>query len=187
MARLILESGGERREYGVTAPVVIGRGKTNPIVLEDRLLSREHTKINVEPAPGGARRFVLQDLRSRNGTFLNGRKLVQPEMLKHGDLIRVGSMHLRFIVEAGDQGKAPTAASPPSPTTKKAATGQKTSRKVGKVLPPGRRSTAAAIVAAQPAAAVTVVRFVLLLLVFAAGTLVFRGLFCWFIRSFLQG
>ena len=184
MARLILESGGERREFGITAPVVIGRGKSNPIALEDRLLSREHSRINVEPATGGARRFVLQDLRSRNGTYLNGRKIVQPEMLKHGDVIRLGTMHLRFIVEAGDQGKAPSA--PSAPPTQKKGTGPvpKTGKKIAVS---SRRSTAAAIVAAQPGATVTVVRFVLLLLVFAAGTFVFRGLFVWIIRNILQG
>jgi predicted component of type VI protein secretion system len=37
----------------------------------------------------------VQDLRSRNGTFVNGLKLTEPKRLADGDLVRVGSLELK--------------------------------------------------------------------------------------------
>ena len=48
MARLLLESGGERREIKVAGPVVVGRERSAGVYLDDKTLSREHTKFYVE-------------------------------------------------------------------------------------------------------------------------------------------
>ncbi len=73
--------------------VSIGRERDNTIVIASESASRRHARIFVS---GGS--HVLVDLESTNGTLLNG-KPVQEQTLRHGDVIRVGSMVLRYAVE----------------------------------------------------------------------------------------
>ena len=56
-------------------------------------ISRRHARIVI--SAGGA---TLEDLDSKNGTFLRGNKVTQPAPLSDGDLIRVGSVSLTFRV-----------------------------------------------------------------------------------------
>ena len=71
---------------------VIGRRDDCDLVLKDGWVSREHTLL-VEVSPG---RFVVQDLRSENGSFLNGRKITEAP-LKDQDILRIGRTEMRFI------------------------------------------------------------------------------------------
>jgi Inner membrane component of T3SS, cytoplasmic domain len=74
-------------------PIIhIGRGLTADVRLEDLRVSRRHAII----AQRGDGTRVLDD-RSHNGTFLNGRS-VTVAYLSDGDVLRVGSVALRFIV-----------------------------------------------------------------------------------------
>src|SRR5690606_31005539 len=52
----------------------------------DRLVSKEHCVISQQELD-----FVLQDLDSLNGTFVNGERLTTPRTLQHGDRIGLGS------------------------------------------------------------------------------------------------
>ncbi len=119
MARLIVESGGERRELKVTGPVTIGRSPTATLQIDANTLSREHTQVFLQ----GGRLFV-RDLESKNGTYLNGDLIRGAEPLKHGDRIRIGpAVVVTVVMEAGDapapaaaaSRPAPAAAPPPSP------------------------------------------------------------------------
>ncbi|MDQ2850873.1 MAG: FHA domain-containing protein [Actinomycetota bacterium] len=65
--------------------LTIGRGRGNSIVLDDMLVSRHHVRITADDDG-----LVLQDLGSRNGTFVNGDR-VQSAALHEGDLIGIGS------------------------------------------------------------------------------------------------
>jgi pSer/pThr/pTyr-binding forkhead associated (FHA) protein len=56
-------------------------------------VSREHAFIE-----GRDGRFILEDLKSTNGTFING-EFVDVRVLNHGDKIRIGNTVLQFIVE----------------------------------------------------------------------------------------
>ncbi|MDO8632201.1 MAG: ATP-binding protein [Phycisphaerales bacterium] len=69
---------------------VIGR-TSDQIHLSDHSASRRHAEIR--PVNGS---WVLVDLNSSNGTYLNGQRLVSPTALKHGDQIKVGSTVLVF-------------------------------------------------------------------------------------------
>jgi len=71
--------------------VRIGRSSRNNMVLADLSLSRHHAEIL--PDSEG---WILQDAGSRNGTFLNGRRLQAPERLKAGDRIDLGGCHLEY-------------------------------------------------------------------------------------------
>lgn len=64
---------------------MMGRDVTNDIVLGDAEVSRQHARITRTPAG-----FVLEDLGSTNGTFVNGERLAAPRVLNPGDLIGLG-------------------------------------------------------------------------------------------------
>ena len=82
----------ERTEL-LTEPVTFGRGdQTSVRVIDDRM-SRQH--FVVKPAGDG---FILQDLKSTNGTFVNGQR-VDESTLKHNDKIRAGSTVWVFEVQ----------------------------------------------------------------------------------------
>jgi len=70
--------------------LTIGRGNKNDVVLQDPVVSGHHAKID----PVGDR-FVLIDLQSKNGTFVN-EQLVISRWLKHGDVISIGKHQLVF-------------------------------------------------------------------------------------------
>lgn len=65
--------------------LTIGRAPENDLAIDDTLVSREHACITREI--GG---FVLSDLRSKNGTWLNGARVSAPVKLRDGDLLRFG-------------------------------------------------------------------------------------------------
>jgi len=71
--------------------LVFGRRGAD-INLNDRLVSRRHAAIEA-----GSGRYLLKDLGSTNGTFLNG-KPAGMEFLKHGDEIQLGSTLIRFRI-----------------------------------------------------------------------------------------
>lgn len=73
---------------------VLGR-ESEQIALTDRTVSRQHAEIH--PDNGS---WVLEDLKSANGTYLNGVRVKDPVRLKHGDQIKIGST---LIVYTGDQ------------------------------------------------------------------------------------
>jgi pSer/pThr/pTyr-binding forkhead associated (FHA) protein len=73
--------------------VTIGRERDNTIVVPSDSASRRHARIFVS---GGS--HVIVDLESTNGTLLNGRSITE-QTLRNGDVVRVGSTVLRYVVE----------------------------------------------------------------------------------------
>ena len=86
--------------------VVIGReADLVNLLLPERQVSRKHAKI--ERTPNG---FVLTDLESKNGTFLNGRQVREPQVLQDGDEIQVAlCVKIAFV---GSDATAPLNARP---------------------------------------------------------------------------
>jgi pSer/pThr/pTyr-binding forkhead associated (FHA) protein len=64
---------------------LMGRDVTNDISLGDPEVSRQHARLT--RTPGG---YVLEDLGSTNGSFVNGERLVAPRVLTSGDLLGMG-------------------------------------------------------------------------------------------------
>ena len=64
---------------------LIGRDVTNDVVVGDAEVSRQHSRLT--RTPGG---YVLEDLGSTNGTFVNGERLVAPRVMNPGDLVALG-------------------------------------------------------------------------------------------------
>jgi hypothetical protein len=65
--------------------LTIGRGRENTIVLDDMLVSRRHVRITAD-----SEGLILEDLGSRNGTYVNGRR-VERTHLSEGDRIGIGA------------------------------------------------------------------------------------------------
>jgi pSer/pThr/pTyr-binding forkhead associated (FHA) protein len=73
-------------------PVTIGRDSSNDIVLTDRSVSSHHAVIRQVGAE-----WVLSDLDSRNGTYVNG-SLVRPESgVETGDIVQFGAVRLQLV------------------------------------------------------------------------------------------
>jgi pSer/pThr/pTyr-binding forkhead associated (FHA) protein len=75
---------------GVTFPLegdqlIIGRDSTNGVPINDAEISRKHSRLSFQ---GG--KYVLEDLGSTNGTFVNGQRLAGPVVLKPGDVVSLG-------------------------------------------------------------------------------------------------
>ena len=72
--------------------VVIGRGSMCHVTIDDPMLSRRHVRIDL-----GGSKPIIEDLRSRNGTQLNGCPLEGTATLQDGDRIRIGTQELVFL------------------------------------------------------------------------------------------
>jgi len=96
VATLVVLQGPDKGRTFHTADeaVVLGR-ESDQVPLSDRTVSRHHAEIR--PDNGG---WVLKDLRSANGTYVNSLRVRQPVRLKHGDQIKIGST---VLVYTGDQ------------------------------------------------------------------------------------
>lgn len=70
---------------------VFGRGRQSTVVVSDDELSRQHFEIASRNG-----RFEVMDLGSKNGTWLNQKKIDKDE-LKSGDVIRVGLTQIKFL------------------------------------------------------------------------------------------
>jgi DNA-binding winged helix-turn-helix (wHTH) protein len=103
-AMLILQAGGN--EAGRRWPLqrgrtVVGRNIDCDIVLADRLVSRHHAQV-VWGQISGREGYVVEDLRSKNGTFVNGQELAGPHLLEDGDEIQIALRFKLAFVDAGE-------------------------------------------------------------------------------------
>ncbi|MDR2300108.1 MAG: FHA domain-containing protein [Comamonas sp.] len=69
----------------------LGRRPYNDIVIENLAVSGEHAVLTMMDD-----KVVIEDLRSTNGTFVNGRAIQKQELL-HGDLLDIGRYKIRFL------------------------------------------------------------------------------------------
>ena len=73
--------------------LVIGRSLDCDLWLDDPMMSRRHCQLE-EALEGDG--WVVIDLGSRNGTFVNAKRVEERAPLNHGDVITVGKAHLTF-------------------------------------------------------------------------------------------
>jgi hypothetical protein len=91
---LVVRSGGGRtgEQFSLDRPqTTIGRSPDCDIFLDDVTVSRRHA--TVAQAEGG---FVLEDLGSLNGTFLN-RSRIEKGLLENGDEVQIGKYRMVFL------------------------------------------------------------------------------------------
>ena len=76
--------------------VILGRALEADVRVNDTQVSRQHARVTSTKDPAtSVTEYVLTDLNSRNGTFLNGRRVTM-EKLSNGDKIAIGETILRF-------------------------------------------------------------------------------------------
>jgi adenylate cyclase len=82
----------------------IGRNQENDIVIHDHTISRNHALLQATEAGG----FLLIDLGSRNGTFVNGRRVGIPVTLQNQDEVTFGKVEVEFHALLGSQNSNPS-------------------------------------------------------------------------------
>jgi hypothetical protein len=75
--------------------LLIGRSRENDIVVRDARASRQHARIAADGTG-----FVIEDLGSSNGTFVNGQR-VERALLGADATVTIGNTHLRLRTDAG--------------------------------------------------------------------------------------
>lgn len=87
---------GEPKSYPFDKrEITIGRSSENDIVLRRTDVSRRHARILMREG-----RLVLLDLKSENGTFINGQRLGSPQVIHPGDEIAIGDYKV-FVESIG--------------------------------------------------------------------------------------
>jgi pSer/pThr/pTyr-binding forkhead associated (FHA) protein len=98
---LEIADGNVIREHNLTEGVLrIGRNPGNEFQPDDASVSGNHAEITVTPSPymDAAMDIRIEDLGSTNGTRING-TAVTKQLLKHGDMLTLGALTLKFIDE----------------------------------------------------------------------------------------
>ena len=74
-------------------PIMLGRGADNDVVVDEPAVSRRHAMIMETPEG-----FILRDLRSRNGTYVNRERVGQRDhLLRHVDQIRLADSRVIMV------------------------------------------------------------------------------------------
>lgn len=116
---IVTEKGGstERHEFEQNE-VTIGRVQGNDIILGKGNVSKRHSRLVLKDG-----RFIVVDLKSTNGTYVNGRKVTSPIVVKPGDKIYIGDFTLTIEGGPGTSSSMPAmrpigepAAPQPAPT-----------------------------------------------------------------------
>lgn len=96
-AIVISEKGGaERREVFERPEVSVGRVQGNDLMLPKGNVSKRHARLIFRDA-----RFIVTDLNSTNGTYVNRRRISQATIVREGDRIYIGDFVLRIEMPEG--------------------------------------------------------------------------------------
>jgi|GEM_PF-3314906 len=95
--KFILNNGTEQHSFEIQQGVtIIGRSSAADVCLQSSRVSRSHVECFRENDI-----IRIRDLGSSNGTYVNGRKIVEPATLQEGDRVSIGDIELRFSAEDG--------------------------------------------------------------------------------------
>ena len=92
--------GGGRYLVTVDRELLLGRDDACPVVFLSDRVSRRHARL----LPMGAGRYAVEDLRSLNGTYVNGARVIGSRELFDGDRLRLGDVELGFRVQTDAAG-----------------------------------------------------------------------------------
>ncbi len=102
---VISEKGGaERREAFDKNEINVGRVQGNDLMLPKGNVSKHHARLLFRDG-----RFIVTDLKSTNGTYVNGRKISQATIVREGDKVYVGDFVLRLETGLGSAPEDSTA------------------------------------------------------------------------------
>jgi predicted component of type VI protein secretion system len=111
MARLILQFENKvLKEIAVGDRAMgIGRSPDNDVCIDNLAVSNHHARILPD-----AGQYVVEDLNSMNGTFVNGRR-VERATLRNGDVIQIGKHEIQMDITANASRPASAEAKAPAP------------------------------------------------------------------------
>ena len=113
-AIIVHEKGGaERREVFDTAELTVGRVQGNELMLPKGNVSKRHARLLYRDG-----RFIVTDLNSTNGTYVNRRKITQATIVREGDRIYIGDFVLRIEASGADEGAVEEFKTGPSPVVR---------------------------------------------------------------------
>jgi pSer/pThr/pTyr-binding forkhead associated (FHA) protein len=92
------------KRYPLGPIVTVGRLPDNAVVIDNPSVSGHHACLSLEGSS-----FILEDLDSTNGTFVNERRITR-HTLRHGEVVKIGNHALEFDAEHGGQVDAHAAA-----------------------------------------------------------------------------
>ncbi len=94
---IISEKGGAERKEGFDKNEInVGRVQGNDLMLPKGNVSKHHARLLYRDG-----RFIVTDLKSTNGTYVNGRKIAQATIVREGDKIYIGDFVLRLDSGSG--------------------------------------------------------------------------------------
>lgn len=94
VSRLVMVQAGQEHSFPLVRDTyTLGRHRNNDIVINDPKVSSFHARI--DRSPDG---FVIVDLKSRNGSFVNGKRITRG-VLATGDEVRLGTARLLYKVD----------------------------------------------------------------------------------------
>ncbi len=88
---MLVDKSRPSQKYDLQEMTNIGRARDNQIILDDPTISRNHAWIKLEDQD-----FVVFDIGSANGTFVNDEPVKDPRRLEHGDIVRFGDAAFIF-------------------------------------------------------------------------------------------
>lgn len=91
MSKLILLQEGQATPFDLNGEMIIGRLPECDIQLPSNMVSRKHARVY-----GDGEGFIVEDLGSGNGTFVNGQRLTAPHTLQPEDRIKFGPVLMRY-------------------------------------------------------------------------------------------
>src|SRR3954470_9891009 len=94
------KSGGSQQLSFEKNEVTIGRLEGNDIVLARGNVSKYHSRIVLKDG-----KFIVVDMKSTNGTFVNGKKIASPQVIRPSDEVHIGDYILN--VQAGSDREEP--------------------------------------------------------------------------------
>jgi pilus assembly protein CpaF len=113
IAIVISEKGGaERRERYEQNEITIGRVKGNDVLLPKGNVSKRHARLIYRDG-----RYIVTDLKSTNGTYVNHRRITHATLVREGDRIYIGDFVLRIEGEATGSERPSDIVAPDSSTS----------------------------------------------------------------------
>jgi pSer/pThr/pTyr-binding forkhead associated (FHA) protein len=94
---VVQEGPGTGAQHQVEGAVTIGRDESADLQLRDKAVSRRHATLRIEGETA-----VIEDLGSRNGTFVNGERVDDPRRLREGDALQLGATVLEIHSSRGE-------------------------------------------------------------------------------------
>lgn len=96
---IVTEKGGETQRFDFDKDeITVGRVDGNDIVLARGNVSKQHTRLVLRDG-----KIIVVDLKSTNGTFVNGKRLAAPQVVSAKDIVAIGDFALALPEVGGEE------------------------------------------------------------------------------------